>query len=757
MTTPGPTSSNLDPEQLENLNPETGKIPKQRLTSAARGRAIYYQDVKNYTLRSQKNQLVQGLIDGNQPYSSAALAKAKQSWRSNFNSGEPYAALEVALTAFYDLETEVNTLATVEVQSDHPDAMTWSEIIQAEFDKLMRSDESRDYKRQLSQHDMVVFGSGPMVWDDEWDWKARPVMHRFLRLPYQAPASVKEWDRCSIEYEFTVGQLYAFISDPEAAKNAGWDVESVKNAIMFAGQGINWDVGPWDQWETIQRLARDNEIWWSERANRVRVCRHLIKEFKQEDGNEGISDQWVSVQGTEDVFLFEKIRRFENMAQVVAPFFYDRGTGDAHSIKGLGVKQYGLQLASMRLLNGAVDATHANGTAMFQSASAATKPNLEIVHMGPFTILPNGWNYIQRQIQGSAEPFFEARQILRNTIQGNLSQYRQNKDDGAGNPATATQVTLDAQQAALLNKTAINRFFIQLDQYYAEMFRRATAQQVAAMGESAAQALQFQIRCFTKGVPQEAFKVCRVKATRTVGQGSSWLRTTVLTGLKQMIGGELPPDGQQSLTRDIIAATVGQSLVQRYYPQPEQQRGKMENVHDAALENGVIESGASVPITGMEMHEVHLEVHSQFADSAMGSLPQGADPMHVYKAMEALGPHMHLHIDALAKNPAKIGLAKHYQQIFQKFAKAVDDLGRHIQEQAKQQQEQQAKTQKVMNDQQLAQAETMAEIQRKQQEHDAKLAMKEETHKQQMAIRDATAATNITVTKAQAASRQKTE
>jgi hypothetical protein len=271
------------------------------------------------------------------------------------------------------------------------------------------------------------------------------------------------------------------------------------------------------------------------------------------------------------------------------------------------------------------------------------------------------------------------------------------------------------------------------------------------MGESAKEAVQFQVRCVTKGVPMEAFKVCKVKATRTVGQGSSWLRTTVLTGLKQMIGGELPPDGQQSLTRDIIAATVGQSLVQRYYPQPEQQRGKMENVHDAAVENGVIESGANVPITGMEMHEVHLEVHSQFADSAMGSIPQGADPMHVYKAMEALGPHMHLHIDALMRNPAKIGLAKHYQQIFQKFAKAVDDLGRHIQDQAKQQ----AKTAKVMNDQQLAQAETMAEIKRKQEEHDAKLAMKEESHQQQMAIRDATAATNITVTKAQAASRQK--
>ena len=196
-----------------------------------------------------RNQLVQGLIDGNQPYSNEALSKAKQGWRSNFNSGEAYATLETALTAFYDLETEVETLSTVRIRSPLPQAMDWSEIIQVEFDVLLRSDPNRDYSRQLSQHDMVVFGSGPMVWNDELNWIAEPVMHRFLRLPYQCQAAVDKWPRCSIEYEFTVGELYAFIADPKTAEAVGWNVEAVKNAIMFAGQGINWDIGPWDQWE----------------------------------------------------------------------------------------------------------------------------------------------------------------------------------------------------------------------------------------------------------------------------------------------------------------------------------------------------------------------------------------------------------------------------------------------------------------------------------------------------------------------------
>ena len=746
----GSESNNPMIDTLENLDPVTYEVPKSRMTSASNAVSLFRQDQQNYALRSKRNALVSGLIDGNPPYPEGVLRKQGQGDRSNFNSGKAQSFVEIGLTAFYDLSNEVDRLCTTQVMLDDPMAATWSQIIADKFDELLRSDDERDYRNQKFQYDMVVYGMGFVVWDDEWNWKATPVRHAYVRLPYNTQASVNKWDRVSIEYEFTVGELWRYIANEKEAEAAGWNIEEVKRAIVqagMAGSGRNFDQ--WTEWETWQRMLRDNEIYWSERSQRVVVARHLIQEFADPDGVSRITDCWVDANSTTNEFLFRRDKRFDAMSEAIAPFFYDRGTGDVHSIKGLGVKMYGLLLRSDRVLNAIVDAAYLNSTTMVQPVNASAKTNMEIVHMGPMTVMPFGFNYVPRNVAGAMQPLVETGSLLDKNLMSNLAQYRQKMDDKEGNPRTKFEIQSGLQQDSVLANSQISRFFLQLDDYFAEVFRRLvnpklTVELASKMGPWAMQAIRFRNSLAKAGVPVEVFQVVRVKATRTVGQGSSFLRVNALMNMLNTLGGALPPEGVQNLVRDLVAAQAGYSMVSRYDPSPQQSTTTEDQNALATLENTTLRAGGAPDVTGTQMHEIHLKNHLNFADAAAASIPKGGHPDEVLRTLQASGQHSVHHLEMLRRDPRKKQVVKAFEDHLKLLGKTVDNLQKHLVDTAKQQQaQQQQPPTKEQEQAQIEKAKAAQEMMITQAEHEQKMKIHADTHAQKMAIADATAAAKI--------------
>lgn len=753
----------LTVDYLKTIPQDGDEVPKSRLSSAANGRSLFLQDCQNYLKRSRRNALVAGLIDGNAPLSQAELTKSGQRWRSNFNTGEPQAFLEIALTAFYDLSTEVSTLATVQTDFPSPEAMDWSEKIQKNFDWLLKQDEDMDYGLQLSQHEMVVYGAGPMIWNDELNWQAKPLRNQFMRLPQGCKATVNEWSRCSIEYEYTVGELYRYICNEKIAEAAGWNVEAVKTSIKNAGNigGVN----EWNQWETWQRMLRDNEQYWSDRVPRIRIARLLVKEFADEDGEEKISDAWLDVNSTDDKWLFRKDKRFTRMSEAVCPFFYDRGNGDAHGIKGLGVKMYPLMVQTMRTMMATVDSAYSNSTTMVKATGSANNPNLQVMHMGPFSILPGGYDYVQRNLAGAMEPLFTTRRELQNTLASNLSQYRQRQDKVDGNPKTATQINAELQQNSLLGKTQIARYFEQRDHYFQEVFRRAVNPKLTkSLGKWAELALQFQARCKLDGVPDGVYKFCRVRATRTSGQGSSFLRTQSLVATRNLLGPSMPADGLVRINKDIVAAIVGQEMVSRYWPEPPERIGEQDQVWEAQMENASFSTGAQIPVTPTQYHEVHLRTHFAFLDAAAGTVPQGANPQEVLKTLQAGGANCAAHLQRFAADPMNQQAAKEFNAQLQQLAGVVDQLQKHVlaeEQKAKEQaadaqsaaamQDAAIKSKQAEQDMALKDAKTGQQLGLKKANHDLNTAIKVQNHQQSMATKDAQTAQTITLNQAKAA------
>ena len=162
---------------LDNLN-ENGSVPNTRVTDPIVARQISNDIIDQNDRRLDRNSRVKGLVDGNPPYSANALAKAGQKYRSNFNSGQAMSFLQTSLTAYYDLFAEVPTYATITCDSGNPDKDDeWGKILTEEFDEIQRQDPCLDYGIQLSQHDMVLYGSGPVLWERDDDWVTYPKKH----------------------------------------------------------------------------------------------------------------------------------------------------------------------------------------------------------------------------------------------------------------------------------------------------------------------------------------------------------------------------------------------------------------------------------------------------------------------------------------------------------------------------------------------------------------------------------------------------
>lgn len=709
--------------RLENLNRD-GTPPETRLKDPQEASQMLNQMLYADAMRNSTRARLRGLIDGNQPYSPAELRKNGQAFRTNVNFRESEAFLNQATGNFYDVFAEVPTYATVRTKFGKSPAKIneWSNIITEEFDRLQKSDADFDYLMQLSQREMVLIGVGPMCFEDATNWKCKAIMATELLVPDGTKSNTSDWKVAMVRVKMGVDELYQKIRDEKAAEEAGWNVEACKKSIMDAmpepyRRGTQWN------WEYVQQQLRDNNISYSARCDVVLATHVLYKEF---DGK--ISHRIIDERNTQ-VWLYSKLRRFASWDSVIHPMYYDRGDGTHHGVKGLGIKMYQVMELKNRLMCATVDASFARTQIMFKPTSPNSLNKTSVVQMGPYSILPPDYEVVQQNISGVLDAPMATMSAMDGIIQGNTSQYRQTLTKPQGNPRTATEIQAILAQQSALGKTQLNRYYEQLDKLFAEKYRRASnINLVAGIDQDWDAAIEFQQRCINRGVPKEALlDIDFVQATRTVGQGSQFVKQQILGGLLG-IAGMLPSSGQQNLLQDYVAAQVGQQMVDRYVPQSESDAKTQDQVALATMEHASLHMGNPAVVTDTQNHVVHATIHLQAAQEAANSLQAGGDQQSILLFLTAIHDHVAQHIQRIAANPVQKNLVPVFEKQLQELEQVIQELTAHVQEQAKAaQQMQQAQAiqsgqdpktailaaqtqQQIMRDNQIA----MADIQRKQ-------------------------------------------
>lgn len=748
---------------LATLEP-SGKPPETRVGTANEARAIWEAMWRADDGRARKRQLVKGLVDGNPPYRQSDLKAAGLDYKCNVNWRIAESYLNAAVGAFYDLFSEAETYATVQLGKhkgySQEQLVGWSREVTTHFDWLLRYERSFDYNIQRSQMEMVLFGVGPLLFLDDLDWKPHSILAGQLKVDERTLSNTEYWELACIEMDYQCDELWKRIRNEKEAKTMGWNVERVKQAIMHATPEYE-KGGVRRNWEWHQQQLKNGSIYYSQTARVIGVVHVFFREFTKDGNQNGRTTHNIVIRDPNDskpdTFLFQKIGRYSDWPECVHPMYYDVGGGGFHhSVTGMGTKMYSAMELQNRLLCDNADKSMLPKV-MFKPTTSTGTDNFALQQHGPFAVLQEGYEAVQAPMHGMMEEGMAFNREITNLIASNLSQYRSNVSEPVkGNPDTATKVKLDASKEASLQKTQMNRYYQQQDGMYAEMYRRAVDPSV-----SDPRAKEFQKRCMDAGVPKDCLKVVEfVKASRVVGQGSQFMREQAIERLMAIIG-MLPEGGRTNLVNDFIASLSGQSSVQRYNPVKEASKLPDDQYAWAMSQVADMKIGVPAVPTDSQNPMIFASTFLKAADQAAGSLEQGADPREVAQFLDLSGQAIAIHLQRLAQDPSRKQQLEVMEEQFKKLGQVHDQLVEMLQQQAQEQQAKQAEMQQRMQqmngDMELDRMKLEGDLALKARKTDFAINEKAAKSRQSMAIKDATTAQQIRITEQKARSQKNSQ
>ena len=762
-----PTSTQYD-QSLPTLTAE-GTPPESRISSVEGCRNLTLQWVQNDNQgRSKKRGLVDGLVQGNPPKPRSKLISEGRAEAFNVNWLTAKSYEEQAKGAVYDIFREGETFTTILLEGrDSETATEWSGIVNEEFQYLQEKDQSWDGVMQNSIRETVRFGAGPLLFADELDWHLKNVPFRYLQLPEDASSMTTEWECAAVLCDYRPHQLYDYIRNPKAADYSGWDVEATKQAIMNAAPISEGTPNAVVSWEWIQQQLKQDSYSFSARSKVIQAVHFFAREFPLKGQANGKISHVIFVlspgaqgfakpasNGAER-FLYKKLRVYDKWTQCIHPMYYAQGEGGAHyGVTGQGVQMYGSLKAQNALLNNACDKAFAPKI-MFRPTSASGKQKALPTRMGDFQILPDNWEMQQVSIGSMIEDQVVMNREISQMLSANLSSYRQNLESPkTGNPITAKEAGIRAQDQARLGKTQLVRYYEQLDWLYEERYQRACNPKLAESDHGGKEALEFQRKCKERGVPvAELLRYCSVKATRVTGQGSPYLRQESLTKTLATVGGRLPEDGLENLTRDLIAAEHGQYLVQRYFPRNQTSRNLQDQMVMAALQVASMKDGIPPVISPSQNPMLFAQTFLQAGAQALASLQQVPPDGLMEAGMNALGfldlagPAIAAHLSRLGQDPVRQPAVKLLTEQFKQLSQATDQLRGKVQQAMQTQQEERMKLDQARAEQNskaaLDRDKAAAQAQLKREKFQVESGIKTARARQDMALADAKTAAEL--------------
>jgi len=745
---------------------KNGTPPKSRLDDPRKTQSFVSLIQQADAERDRKVAMLKGMADGHPPYNPSKRRAASQAWRANFSSLEGKAYLSNGLVPYYDLFSSSKYLIDFQTGYGSPNQQAeWSRIITEELDTTIKQWEGFEYEMQPMLHDFVGYGKGFLAWNNTYDWHFEHVPHLSVKVMDGTKINLGKLEIIVIPQSYYVHELWAKIKNEVVARAAGWYPEAVKQAIRDAVPKRPNSTEP-PSWEMVQQELKDHDLLESCRSSTVQAARVYVREF---DGK--ITELMVPTTMGKADFLFKKRGRYSNFRQVFAPFFLEVGDGSWHGANGLLKDIFNLVQTKDRLNCAITDAAFLRTAITLQAKSATSMSKIGLVQIGAFNVIPPDFDVQQSQILGDITTALAVNADMDQRLSRNTGIYRPSPEKKPGNPITAEQARLEFTASTILGNSAVSRFYNQLDPAWGELARRITNPNLSRTDESSIAALDFQERCFKRGVPQVALLSRKsVRAFRSIGNGSMIMRQQTLASLAPY-SSRWPESGQQNYDDDVIAANAGHSKVERYNPKSERLGQPTDQQAYAMLENAAMKVGAEVIWTDTQNNLIHAETHLKADADAAASLTQGGNPVEVLAFMEISGPHIAIHLQHLSQDPSHQRQYKALEAEYKRLGQVADKLHAQVQ---KMMQEQQANASKIQQAQAIAQgtdgdtaikaATAQAKIQQSNIKTQVSLRQKEEKHQQQMtqaaqdmAIKDAQAAAQIAIDQAKAQAKTTSE
>lgn len=712
MATQLPSYQNLY-EGLETLQSPNATVPDTRMRDATQVRDMVVRAIRyDMQYRDWKRAKLKGLVDGNPPYKQAALVAAGRADECNVNWRQAKYFLDLARGMLYDVVSEAETLATIKLDPWHREAHgldpsafdDYSRVVTDEFDRLQKGDPRGDYTMQLSQGQMVLYGCGPQVFEDELDWRTEAFESRMLLVPEWARSTTNKWEWAALVVEYTPDRLYARIQNAAAATKRGWDVAATRKSIMNAHPLTRTGV-LFQNWSWHQDLLKNGTYYYADQSKTIRAAHFYFREFPR-DGEElgriteSIIDLDMQSSTSTDGavnYLFRAPRRYADWNECIHPFYWSSDVnGYHHSVSGIGLEMFAALEYWNRLFCRTADDAFAPKL-FFKPTTASEREKMAIAQVGRYAMLPANMEAVQQHIQPFLQDGIAMTREVQGVVTSNLSQYRsQSMTKQQGNPVTARQIDYEASEQAKMGKTQLARIYEQYDWLYAEKYRRATSPRLVESARGGTQAAEFIRRCKLRGVPREALAcVGAVTATRVVGQGSSFLRQQALEFLLGLLG-TLPESGRTNLIRDVVASRAGQDKVERYVPSATTPSPEIaEQTAQAMLQVAAMKTGVPPVASPLQNPMVFAGSFLQAGEAALQATQQGGDPHEASSFLALAIPAANAHLQRMSSDKSRAAQLKPMEQRLQQLAHGKEQLDGALQAQQAQADEAHARMQQL--------------------------------------------------------------
>lgn len=692
---------------LQNVE-KSGAPARRRIASPAAAKNIYerLKDLDNSD--AKRRATLQGMINGNPPYSPKQLRDKGLAHMCNVNFMTMRSNLDTRASSAHELLVEVPTLVELKPRkalSENPDVYHWCSVVAEEFSNMVE-----DWCGFLPAMDLAVresdaYGIGFVLFEDKWDWRFKASRRGTLVFDPKASVELDHNDVVMIRDEMSVGELYEAIEDEELAEKAGWNVSAVKEFmvnIFHKGESKEEEYNV-SMWESLQQRIRNNDDLYQEKQfDKARVVHILAQEVS---GDRKVSHMMIPEGGTCEKFLLEDYDAYDKMSQAMWWMPYNFGDGYARSVRGVASLMAQHDDLSNRFLCEVFNLGFLSTKLLLQPNSQGDVGKLQFLQHGSFAVLPPGLQTVQTSFRPQIAPLLQLRQVSEAVMQNKAGSHKLHAE-GIEREAqkTARQVIEEVSKEARYEKAAVAHRYTMMDKLYREMFRRAFAETVL-MGEGnypgKEEARLMIKRCEERGVDRKFLKnlldEVYISATRALGMGSVGVKMDLTNQLVQA-SSMFDEAGKRAALRDWVSARVGHRNADKYVQAVDRDQILSNEASISMLEWNDVVEGSQVIVGADQNHKIHIGVFVGRMQELMQGYEQGQvqDPMQAARTMGLAIEHVMAHVQGIAQDPRHQDFLKQVEEFMQVAQQMLGAMQRDAEQLARQMQQQQAEQQALV-------------------------------------------------------------
>jgi hypothetical protein len=638
-------------------------------------------------IRSKKRARFNGMYNGNPPWNPKLLESKGMAERANFTERGAEGFVAAAKTPYFALFFKPDRFIQLTLEygpSDGGSAPMLQDIarkIATRYQYALDDWKGLDMTMQHSQFQMVVHGSGPLIWEDDDNFMSCSKNAGQLLLTEDASCDLDENETVGLTRSFSPTQLWRKVRNESAATTLGWNVELAKTAIMnAASDDLKTILG--NNWERYEQEMRKGCSGYDAKSKRIFVGDLFQKEFNGKIshftvliGDGAKLNQAVNDSDKKKGFLFKKLNRYKAFTDFINPMLFDVGPDKQwHSVKGAGPKIFDFCSVSDRLNCRMVDGGMKAAGIVVKASDAKVLQEAAFTDVSGGTVVGPGYDVMQQRVQPDLQSPLIVKRDLQNTLQSNTGGYRQRVSDENQEP-TLGQAQLNASQQAFLGEGDASRYYKYADSWHSQTLKRMlklgkqlydARDNVAPTESDDDENMELYKRIalrFYRGlvlldqIPEkllEFHNFCSIKATRLVGNGSAQMRQIISTQLMK----HLPiadERGRNIICRNDVAAWADQDMADAIYPPYDTPQIADAHITLATLENNILKMpNAEVEVEPGQADVTHFGVHQQGVANHSKLVQAGqADPHALVIHLDNAGPHMLKHLLNVENDPTR--------------------------------------------------------------------------------------------------------